>query len=251
MSELPIATYVVWIIPVAAQVCLVKLMLRRKLIRELPLFCSYAAYQAVSASALFIIHKEFGSVGSVTYFYAYAAVEAISLILGILVISEVFGQIFKDYEALQRLGTLLLRWAIVVLVLLAVLSAAAAPGQYENQAMRALVLMERSVRIIQAGLLLLLFLFTSYFGISWKNYVLGIALGFGIFGSVQLAITALHNVGAVSFHVFHLSSGIAETLACLIWTAYMIAPEKRKTVDEVPQYNLDEWNRALLGLINR
>jgi hypothetical protein len=224
------------------------MMLRRKLIRELPLFCSYAAYQAVSASALFIVHREFGPL---TYFYAYAAVEAISLILGILVISEVFGQIFKDYEALQRLGSVLLRWAVVVLIVLAILSAAAAPGNHENVGIRAVVLMERSVRIIQAGLLLLLFLFTSYFGISWKNYVLGVALGFGIFGSVQLAITALHNVGAVSLNIFRLGSGIAETFACLIWTAYMIAPQNRKAVEEVPQYNLDEWNRALLGLINR
>jgi hypothetical protein len=248
MSRLPISTYVFWIAPAVIQAVVIIMMRKRKLIRELPYFCSYAAFGVASSCMLYIVLRQSGARA---YFACFATVEVISLVLGLFVISEVFSKIFMNYEALQQLGWVLFRWAVIVLVGLAVLTAAAAPGQYEDRALTALMLMSRSVRVIQAGLLLLLFMFTTYFGISWKNYLFGIALGFGVLGSIELGATALLTTRAVSHSVFHFVSGAADSCASLIWAAYMIAPSRRTTIDLLPQGNLDEWNHALLGLLHR
>jgi len=61
-----------------------------------------------------------------------------------------------------------------------------------------LVLLERSVRVMQCGLVFFLFLVSFYFGVAWQNYLFGIAMGFGVFASIELVAVAVRaQLGAV------------------------------------------------------
>ena len=53
--------------------------------------------------------------------------------------------------------------------------------------------MERSVQGRQCGLLVFLFLLSFYFGLPWRNHVFGIALGFGLFASIELVASAVRS----------------------------------------------------------
>ena len=109
------------------------------------------------------------------------------------------------------------------------------------------MLLDRSVAIIQAGLLLFLFLFSRMFGLSWRSYTFGIALGFGIFASTELAgwtvrLTALteHSKDLLdllptgSYHV-----------SVLVWLGYLVAAEKPVGAATYTVPEMDQWSGEL------
>ena len=49
----------------------------------------------------------------------------------------------------------------------------------------------RSLRVIQVGLLLLLFSLASSLGLTWRSYAFGIAFGYGTYAIVDLVLSAI------------------------------------------------------------
>ena len=87
-------------------------------------------------------------------------------------IYEIFNRIFDPYPALAELGRILFRWGVVVLLLVAVAVAARAPND-STPLLSGIHVANCAVSLMQSGLLVFLFLFSSYFGLSWQNYVYG------------------------------------------------------------------------------
>jgi hypothetical protein len=106
---------------------------------------------------------------------------------------------------------------------------------------------------VQSGLLVLLFLFASYFGLTWRNYVFGIALGFGLIATVELLASALAAQStSFAWAVFDLVPRVAYVLGSIIWVAYLLSPEPaRAELKTLPQHDLEKWNRELLQLLQR
>lgn len=249
MSIGPIA-YVLWIAPAALQVLIVSAMLKRRLVREFPIFFAYTTFHVVRAIALFLLRHQ---LASWDYFYSYWTAQAASSVLGFAVIYEIFSHVFRSHEALRTLGFMLFRWVAAVLLLVAVVAAASAPGSDTNQLMAGVVILERSVRVVQCGLLFFLFLFSSSFGLSWRHYVFGIALGFGLFASVELvAVTMRAHFGSVADATWSLVNSAAYNCTVLIWVGYLLGPQPaQRAVQMPPKAEIDEWNQALLQLIRR
>ncbi len=221
----------------------------RKIYRQVPCFFAYVCVDVGSSAALYVIYHWFSFK---LYFVAFWAAEAIMLSLGLLVIRELVLYVFREYEALRDLSALLFRWVAIILVLVAVLTAAAAPGSDSDRFLAGLLVIERSVRIVQVGLLIFLFLFSNYFALSWREYAFGIALGFGTYASVRLAALAVRtSMGLISAHTFSLVSSAGQTCAVLIWWAYLTFPQRHRSIEVLPKANLEEWNQALLELLRR
>jgi hypothetical protein len=178
--------------------------------------------------------------------------QVLSIALRFAIIHEIFSQVFRPYPGLGELSRRLLRWASVVLVLVAIVVAAYAPGDATHPILSGINVIARAVGLVQSGLLVFLFLFSSYFGLSWKNYVYGIAVGMGIFASVDLATSAIRlatGPGAGSY-VYSLVTMATYHCCVLIWLVYMLAPESaRRPVNELPSHNLEEWSTALQRLL--
>ena len=68
----------------------------------------------------------------------------------------------------------------------------------------AVTTLQRSVRIVQLGLILFMILFSRFLGVSRKQISFGISLGFGLFAGVELMLMALNSGGFVK-------QGIAES----------------------------------------
>jgi hypothetical protein len=93
---------------------------------------------------------------------------------------------------------------------------------------------------------MVLFLFSAFAGLSWRNFVFGIGLGLGIYASVKLAAAALQAamlfrngspyVNVAVMGAFH--------LAQWIWLAYLLMPEQRPTWTPSPA-DIADWNREL------
>src|SRR5437868_13585145 len=116
---------------------------------------------------------------------------------------------------------MLLGWAAVVMVVLGIASAAS-PGASQPGMIAGVFALERSIRIVQCGLMAFLFIFASTLSLSWKHHSFGIALGFGIFASVDVIIVAIRaQLGPVANHAFMLLKPGAYLLATSIWTGYL------------------------------
>jgi hypothetical protein len=226
-------------------------MIRRRLVREFPWFLTYTGLQIAQEGTLFFLDHS-SSVTAEQYWQAYWAGSILSMVLRSAVIYEVFCHLFRPYPAISGLGRVVFRWASVVLLLVAVAVAAYAPGDDTVRLLSGVNVVNRAVSMVQCGLLFFLFLFASYFRLSWRSYVFGIALGLGIFSSVDLATAAIQVQtwpAAGSYVIDFVTMG---TYHCcvLIWLFYMLAPESvGRTVQRLPSHQLEEWNAELQRLL--
>ena len=115
--------------------------------------------------------------------------------------------------------------------------------------------LDRTVSILQGGLLIVLFLFSKYFALSWRTHGFGIALGLGIFACVELATSAVWlQLGTMESHRILINvMGQAVYLGCVfIWLFYLARPETVPAADAkaLPPQDLEIWNRELERLLH-
>src|SRR5512141_2419964 len=90
--------YVFWIAPALLLAALAMVMRIRHLDREWPAFFAYCAFSAVRTPILFWVYHR-----TAVYFYCYWVAEAVSTILALAAIYEVFLHLFRAYGTSARL----------------------------------------------------------------------------------------------------------------------------------------------------
>ncbi len=238
---------VLWMAPIILQAVIAIVMWVRGLHKRLPYFFSYTTYIVLSNMALIGIHRH-----PRTYFYGYWVQEVLSWTLGSEVIYEIYANLLKEYAVLQKLGAFLFWIMGLVLVLIALWTAFNVPGSEVSRLLQALLTLERSVRIVQCGLLVVLFVFASFFGLGWKNHLFGIALGFAIFLCMELALVAIRTyTGARQDQLFSWLQSISYNLGVLVWTLYVVKRWRVADLRRLPKTELAAWNDTLQELLHR
>src|SRR5581483_8970562 len=118
--------YAGWIAPAIFQALIVVVMIRRRLVREFPVFASYTVFQVIYFSVRFSLFL-FAPDRYVWFFYASWVGKATELALGFAVIYEIFSHAFRPYPAIHKLSGLLFKWATGILLFLVVIASASAP----------------------------------------------------------------------------------------------------------------------------
>jgi hypothetical protein len=209
----------IWIAHPIVESVLAIIMVRRKMHRHFPVFFAYILSQILNFAIVFPIYLNVG-VNYNAYFYAYWAGAAVSLAIGFKVIHEVFLDVFRPYHTLKDLGTVLFKWAALVMLLVALVVAASSPANSRLPITQAVVTVQRCVRVIQCGLILFLLVFSRYLGVSWRQHSFGIALGFGGFASVELCAVALYSGGQIRPNTQNTMVTTAYLLSILVWICY-------------------------------
>jgi hypothetical protein len=237
------ALYALWIAPIPILALLVATMRRRNQQRDFPVFFTYAVFQIVSIALLFVCYH----VSYKAYFCIYWLTSAAGVVLGFAVMREIFANLFRAYDALRDLGSVLFRWATVVLVMVAVVTVASgAPSKVKGLVM-VIFALERSVRVMQCGLVLFMLLFSAHLGISSKHHVFGISLGFGVFASVELMILTAYAFGTHETIGMNILKAVTYTAATVIWSYYMLSPEPERITDNARAHS-ERWNIALANV---
>ena len=230
--------YLSWAFGPALQITLLAIMVRRKLLASFPRFFSYIVFQIIKSCFLFGIYHY----SCANYFYAYWSGNAVSVFLAVAVMDEIWGNLFRPYEGIQKLGSLIFRWACAVMLLIAIVITAASQGTVPERVVGAVLSLDRSMRLMQCGLFLLLLLLCRFLKYFWRQYVFGIALGFGIFASIELILVSiLLRYGAAHSAVISLMKSAAYNAVTLIWITYLC--QRRPVALSARQ--LDDWNFAL------
>jgi hypothetical protein len=108
------------------------------------------------------------------------------------------------------------------------------------------VTLQRSVRVVQCGLVLFLLVFSRYLGTHWKQKSFGIALGFGAFASVELSLVALSaSTGTVENQaITSFINMVAYNVTILIWAGYMrVGSEQQQSATHV--LRTQRWEEGL------
>jgi hypothetical protein len=216
---------------------------RRKLHKQFPVFFLFLLAQVAN----FAVTLPLWLVGDFkTYFVFFWLGEAVNAVLGFKVIHEIFLDVFRPYHTLKDLGTLLFKWAGVVMLLVSVVVAFSNSFD-QNPLVHALTTLQRSVRIVQLGLILFLLLFSSFLGVSRKQVSFGISLGFGLFAGVELMLYALNSGGFVKLNHLNLINMSTYNLAIFVWLGYSLS---RKTVRlaAVNHLQTQRWEQGLADL---
>ena len=208
---------VLWVIHPVLELCLAAVMFKRKLHKTFPVFFAYIVFQVLNFLLLFPIYR---SQKIMPYFYAYWITAALSLAIGFKVIHEIFLDVFRPYHTLKDLGTVLFKWAALVMLLVAMVVTAASQTSTDSPLTQAVIIGQRCVRVIQCGLILFLLVFSKYLGVSWRQHSFGIALGLGGYATVDLVGLALFSGGQIHAHTVSIVNTTAYSIAILVWIAY-------------------------------
>jgi hypothetical protein len=236
-----------WIAPHVVLAVVAVLLLTRRLYTGFPAFVVYTWYEIGEFVMLFVITVTGLNRGAV-YMRVFLVTLAISTALRFGVIQEVFDNVFREHGQVYALAKVSLRWTTGFLLAAVVLCAIFASGQTSGSLIAGAAWVGRGVAIIQCGLVLFLLLFSRVFGLSLQSYVFGIALGFGILSSVELADTAMRTgeLTQSMARALNLLSTGGYHVAVLIWLGYLVAPERKiLQTSNVPIGGVDQWNREL------
>jgi hypothetical protein len=187
MSErIRILYYALWLAHPILQLGIASLMLRRDLHRKFRFFFAYILTQLVTFAVVFPAY--WSRQNYAASFYVYWVGSAISVAFGFGVIHEVFVDVFRAFHTLRDLGSILFKWAGLVMLLVAGVVSVSTNSSVVPPWMQAIITGQRCVRIVQVGMILFLLFFAHYVGVSRRQRSFGIALGFGSFAFAELVL---------------------------------------------------------------
>jgi len=235
--------FVTWLLGPVLQTTLLAFMIRRKVHTVFPRFFSYVVFQLVKSGVLALIYRY----RQENYFDAYWTGNAISVLLAVTVLDEILLNLLKQYGGIQSLASLIFRWACGLLLLLSVLNAFSSQETSADRVVSAVLAFDRSVRLMQCGICFLLLILCRFLRNCWRQHVFGIALGFGIFASIELILVSiLMNFGDGPAATVSLIKGTAYNAITFLWVLYLRRPsEALVEIDMAPQ--LSGLNAALLA----
>jgi hypothetical protein len=217
-APIKILYYALWVAHPILQIAIAVAMLRRRQHREFKFFFAYVVAQIVTFAVVFPAYLNHIS----AVFYLSWFSTAISVALGFKVIHEAFLDVFRPFHTLRDLGTVLFKWAGLVMLLVAGVVSVSTNSSDNAPWVQAIMTAQRCVRIIQVGMVLFLLFFARYLGVSRRQHSFGIAMGFGTFAVVELLLIA----SWAGEHLSNLAMGLINMTAynatLLIWLGYTL-----------------------------
>jgi hypothetical protein len=190
---------------------------RRGLHKKFPVFFAYLIAHIAIFAALFPLRGHYTA-----YFWVFWLGSAIIAVLGFKVIHEIFLDVFRPYHTLKDLGTVVFKWAFVVMLLVSgVVAFSNSSGR--DPLVQAVITLQRSVRLVQFGPILFLLLFSRFLGVSRRQFSFGIALGFGFLAGLELMLLALAFGGFLNKEGFNNANMAVYNLSIVIWIGYSLA----------------------------
>jgi len=236
-------TYVSWLLGPVLQTALLAFMIRRKTHTVFPRFFSYIVFQIAKSGVLFLIYRDRPE----NYFDAYWTGNALSVLLSVTVLDEILHHLLKQYGGIQSLASLIFRWACGLLLLLSIVNAFSSQQTGVDRVVSAVLSFDRSVRVMECGLCFLLLVLCRFMRNCWRQHVFGIALGFGVFASIELILVSiLMHFGDGPAAIVSLVKSAAYNSVTLLWIFWLKREsESVAEIEVAPQ--LSGLNVALLA----
>lgn len=234
-------TLAFWMLSLTLQPLTALGMILHRQVKSFPLFFAYILFVAGRDLALLFIPYN-------TKLYAriYFGGEPVSILLGLAAICEVFWYLIRPYPMLRRFGIPFFWVNLGTLVVMAYLMLRTSEFKGQIVSTESIVLLERSARFIQVGVLVLFILFISRFGLTWKYHVAGIVTGFGLAAGLQLGLLELRSLSVLQDRTFALLKPAAYDCGVVVWALYFVGKRAPETpAAPLPENQLAKWDELL------
>jgi hypothetical protein len=242
-DKIQLLYYALWIAHPVLEMGIAAFMLRRGLHRKFKFFFGYILVQLATFAVLFLATWRSYS----ATFYLYWCLDALSVFFGFAVIHEVFVDVFQAFQILRDLGTVLFKWAGLVMLLMAGVVSISSNSPATAPWMQAIITSQRCVRIIQVGMILFLLFFSHYVGVSRRQHSFGIALGFGSFAVLELVLISSwigNHLGGTWMSILNMA---AYNSSLMVWVTYVAV--KRSARDSSQSLlQPQRWEQSLSDL---
>ncbi len=246
-----------WTLAVVFQTSAGVYILRQKRHREFPVFFSYTVFQVLRSLALFLVlqlHTR-GTASYASYFDLYWITDVVSVGLSLFLIFESSRGFLKDYQLASKIVSVSLVIVAVGLLLCDILLIGKVPGHESHRLIAMILLLDRSIAVLQTGLVLVLFVSSRILAISWRTSLpFGVCLGFGLIGLVNLvSATVRAQFGTTANLVYDLARMFTYVLAALIWLVYISPSRKIETAINARDLSdqTENWKGLLTELVHQ
>jgi hypothetical protein len=225
-----------------------------KLQLRFPAMAAYLTLRVFSAPVMAILlygqqRHWFNDYCFVFYFYFYWAVYIVSAVLLFFVCIEVFRSALSAFSGLQKLGTIVFRWAALISAIVSLSTLTFEPVHIYIVSAIAFRLM-RCVCILELCLLGFLCLSMNALRLSVRDMAFGIALGFGLMSTNDFIIgSLLSRSTSLNEPLQFVYESVTLALLC-IWIVYAALPEpERKPLMMTVNSTILRWNEiaSVLG----
>lgn len=227
------------------QLLIVATLVRKKLHTKFPIFFSYLIFMIGGNFALTVLNTR---ISGFHYFALFWTLGAIGVILGLGIIYEVFLNVLKSYPELLDFSKLLFRGAAAFLFVASVLTALATNGGGASRICAGISLFNNTVELVQCGLLLLVILFQSRLGLSWRTPAVCIALGIGCYAFLDFG-SSIFTQHASWRTVVDSVMNVLNVLFIAGWLGiiHLSEPDRKAIQDAPARLILQRWNEVLLS----
>ncbi len=241
-------SFIQWLLAVsvmALECVLLFLLVRRKLRQNFPFFTSYLVLDIVGFGVLAFTVQ--GS--SEPYFYSFWLITGLGMLLSFLVLYEMFVSALKPYSAVADLTKMLFGWAALFLLGAGLLTAFSTSGSEMNKICASILLTQRTLQLMQCGLLMLLVVFETRLGLSWRSLSMSVPLGLGTSAAVGLIASYLSEHVPSWAARLDLLDNTARVGVLALWVVVLVLPQpERATAQDSPKrLILQRWNEALIA----
>lgn len=225
-EKIKVFYYALWIAHPILLTGIAALMLRRGLHRKFKFFFGYILTQLLTFAIVFPAYFHSPTI----LFYGYWACDALSVAFGFAVIHEVFVDVFRFFHTLQDLGTVLFKWAGLVMLLVAAVVSVSTNSSEIAPWMQAIITSQRCVRMIQIGMVMFLLFFAHYLGVSRRQHSFGIALGFGSFAVIELVVICSWVGNHLNGAWMSIINMAAYNVSLMVWLGYVAVTRPARDV---------------------
>jgi len=195
-------------------------LVRVRAYRTVPCFFAYAAFAVVADTLRFAVHNH-----SSSYYAAYWITEAGYDVLGILVMYEVLRNLFGTFTRAWW-GRLVFPVILIAGVWMSLARTEAIPSRVVGVPFY-IVIGEIAVRFVQVFIFAGLVTLVPVLGLRWRQYIFGIATGFGLYATIMLLTTIKFSDFGTRFRLsWGWTSLVAYSVAVLIWLWFFSVPQK-------------------------
>jgi len=222
-------------------------MLRRELVGQFPFFFSYTVLLPVRDAILYLLPQSSNRYSTVFWWG-----DAAAIVLALSIVFEISWHFMRSYPFLRLFLRVLWISAVVAFAVALTMLLWTKGPVGTDLALEWIILTERSARFLQVCLLIVAIALMSRLGLTWQNYSVGIAAGFGVYAALDLALLELRaHLHAVTVTAFVLMRSAAYNLGVAIWAFYFLRPQGGKPVGSLPGTDLANWNNALTEHVNK
>ncbi len=247
------ASYYLWIAPHFLLGIFLIYLWRRGSQRELPIFFTFIIFELVQFIVLFAIflHSPF-SPG--IYKWTLVVGAGIGSILELGVIYELANKLLLSHSSIASILRPILQVVLALLLLGAAIGSGAFSGISVQRVTNVFEMIDFSSNLIEAGMVLALFIFARALRVSWHSWVAGVALGLGVSASIDLVSAALRaQWGERAFTAVDLTQMAGFHVCVIIWLASLLLADGRQSFPDgkLKVTDLELWDQELQRIARR